>query len=86
MTCQMQLWWLAMQVTGHLPFTPMPLAGRFHDHLFVQYFGAISQGNLEKSNSFGNRPDKQLVAYHSFAVNTRRSLVQLNVACILVRF
>ena len=35
MTCQMQLQRVAMQVTGHLPFTPMLLAGRLHGHLHV---------------------------------------------------
>ena len=35
MTCQMQLWWVAMQATGHLPFTPIPLAGHLHGRLYV---------------------------------------------------
>ena len=35
MTCQMQLQWVAMQVTGCLPFTPMLSAGCLHGHLYV---------------------------------------------------
>ena len=31
----MQLQWVAMQATGHLPFTPMLLAGCLHGHLYV---------------------------------------------------
>ena len=54
--------------------------------MFVKYFDTTSQGNLEKSNSFSNQPDKQLVACYLYAVKTRWSLAQLNVAYILVRF
>ena len=35
MTCQMQLQRVAMQATGHLPFTPMLSAGRLHGRLYV---------------------------------------------------
>ena len=35
MTCQMQLRRAAMQATGHLPFTPMLLAGHMHGRLYV---------------------------------------------------
>ena len=33
---QVQLQWAAMQVTGHLPFTPVLSAGRLHGYLYIR--------------------------------------------------
>ena len=79
---EIQLQRVVMQVTGHLPFTPMLSAGRLHDRLYVWCIksgvpGKVTPGKVKQLLAINQTSDWSLAMH--FVLGSQ-SLVQLNVA------
>ena len=61
--CQVQLQWAAMQVTGHLPFTPTLSAGRLYIHLMFWYIKSGVPGKVKQLLAIDQTSD-WLLAIH----------------------
>ena len=72
MTCQIRLQRVAMQVTGHLPFTPMLSAGHLHGrlsiHLILWYIesgvpGKVTPGKVKQFLAIDQTSDWSLAIH-----------------------
>ena len=72
MTCQIQLLWVAMQVTGRLSFTSMLSAGRLHGRLYIRSLlwytkpgipGEVAPGKVKQLLAIDQTSDWSLATY-----------------------
>ena len=79
---KIQLQWVVMQVTDHLPFNPMLFGWSLAWSLVYSFNVLVHQvrGSWKSQTAFSNRPEKRLVACYTFYIRKSRLLDQLNVA------
>ena len=72
MTCQIQLLWVAMQVTGHLSFTSVLSAGHLHGRLYIRSLlwytesgipGEVTPGKVKQLLAINQTSDWLLAIY-----------------------